>query len=1079
MSDTDDIARERASDPRLSVLLQAPAGSGKTTVLTRRFLRLLAEVDEPEQILAITFTRKAAAEMRERVLKALRSPIPDDAPEAEKLRSAVAAATARSQERGWNLLDNPGRLRIQTIDSFNFWLASQLPLAARVGGTLAVADRPWELYQRAARATLIEGERDPELAADIHLLFERVDNNFMRTQRLLADMLQKRGHWLRFVVQQSPEALRKRIADSLVDIVGDRLREIVPTFPSALRRECERIAQIGPLGEKVEHLENWKRLAGLLLTKEGTVRKIAPRLPDWDTGSREILKGCIELASRTPSVQDVLRDLALLPSPSLADADAKAIEALSRILHKAAGYLQLEFAATGRVDHTYVAGAAREALTDAGLPTDLALRSGLALRHILVDEFQDTSLAQFDLLEALTVGWEEGDGRTLFVVGDPMQSIYQFREAEVGLFLRARDRGIGNVRLEPLKLVRNFRSVPSLIDEINSIFLRLFPEHDDLRASAVAFTPSVAARDTVQERPLEVSLFGAEDRAEEAAAIAQRVVELRQLNPAATIAVLVAARTHAPPVMSALIDGGVPVVGVDLVPLGELPVIRDLAALVRALHHLGDRISWLTILRAPWCGLTLASLTALSRGDSFVWEAMWDEERILACADQDRERLARVRGVLDAALSTRGQTSLAEWIETTWIRLGAPDAYSPDDLLEARTFFRMLGERTASGEWKGPEDLDALVADLYAEPRSSDPNPVQVMTIHRAKGLEFDHVFLPALDRDRNKGPEPLLRWLDLPRASDGSDLIMAPMPAVGADNGDQLNAYLKRLMNEREAHEQVRLLYVAATRARQSLHLSAAPKPRPDGSIVPRTGTLLSYLWPALGEAFIASAKGSTLSLPLKRVSHPLRRLRGGWVPNVVPRAPEYEHLPLAHQSLEPIEFSWVGETARHIGTVVHRALERFGKAAELPRPEDIAAQRETFAHQLRRLGVPGRDIEEAAGFVVDALSRTVVDRLGRWIFSPDHRDASSELALTGLANGVLTNVVIDRSFIDAEGNRWLIDFKTSRHEGGALDEFIKREMERYHAQLSRYVELARNLGPEPVRAALYFPFLGILREL
>ncbi|HEY8509359.1 MAG TPA: UvrD-helicase domain-containing protein, partial [Steroidobacteraceae bacterium] len=270
MSDTDDIARERATDPRLSVLLQAPAGSGKTTVLTRRFLRLLAEVDEPEQILAITFTRKAAAEMRERVLKALRGPIPDDAPEAEKLRAAVAAVTARSWERGWNLLDNPGRLRIQTIDSFNFWLASQLPLAARVGGTLAVADRPWELYQRAARATLIEGERDPELAADIHLLFERVDNNFMRTQRLLADMLQKRGHWLRFVVQQSPEALRKRIADSLVDIVGDRLREIVPTFPSALRRECERITQIGPLGEKAEHLEHWQRLAGLLLTKEGT-----------------------------------------------------------------------------------------------------------------------------------------------------------------------------------------------------------------------------------------------------------------------------------------------------------------------------------------------------------------------------------------------------------------------------------------------------------------------------------------------------------------------------------------------------------------------------------------------------------------------------------------------------------------------------------------------------------------------------------------------------------------------------------------------------------------------------------------
>src|SRR5262249_28582051 len=147
-----------------------------------------------------------------------------------------------------------------------------------------------------------------------------------------------------------------------------------------------------------------------------------------------------------------------------------AIEALSRVLRAAAVQLQAEFAAVGRVDHTYVAGAAREALMDGGLPTDLALRAGLSLRHILVDEFQDTSLAQFDLLEFLTASWEEGDGRTLFVVGDPMQSIYQFREAEVGLFLRARDHGIGNVRLEPMQLTRNFRSTPSLIVWTNDTF---------------------------------------------------------------------------------------------------------------------------------------------------------------------------------------------------------------------------------------------------------------------------------------------------------------------------------------------------------------------------------------------------------------------------------------------------------------------------------------------------------------------------------------------------------------------------------------------------------------------------------
>jgi ATP-dependent exoDNAse (exonuclease V) beta subunit len=122
-----------------------------------------------------------------------------------------------------------------------------------------------------------------------------------------------------------------------------------------------------------------------------------------------------------------------------------------------------------QVDYAYVAAAARQALSEQGEPSDFALRAGGALRHILVDEFQDTSFEQFELLRALTAGWERGDGRTLFIVGDPMQSIYQFREAEVGLFLRARDHGVGEIKLEALQLRRNFRSSAPLIAWINAL----------------------------------------------------------------------------------------------------------------------------------------------------------------------------------------------------------------------------------------------------------------------------------------------------------------------------------------------------------------------------------------------------------------------------------------------------------------------------------------------------------------------------------------------------------------------------------------------------------------------------------
>jgi hypothetical protein len=173
------------------------------------------------------------------------------------------------------------------------------------------------------------------------------------------------------------------------------------------------------------------------------------------------------------------------------------------------------------------------------------------------------------------------------------------------------------------------------------------------------------------------------------------------------------------------------------------------------------------------------------------------------------------------------------------------------------------------------------------------------------------------------------------------------------------------------------------------------------------------------------------------------------------------------------------VQETSRHIGTVVHRSLERFGLEGELPTADVVRDRAEEMAHQLRRLGVPASDLERAVRTVIQALVRTLDDRNGRWVFSSAHREARSELALTGVADSQLASIVIDRTFIDAEGVRWVIDFKTSRHEGADLAEFLDRELDRYRNQLERNIALARRLGPEPVKAALYFPLMGELREL
>jgi ATP-dependent exoDNAse (exonuclease V) beta subunit len=244
----DDAARVQACAPSVSILLEAPAGSGKTAVLTQRFLRLLCTVEDPGEILAITFTRKAAAEMRARVTRALRGEVAAGDPAAAQLRALAEGALAHAAQRGWKLEAEPHSLRIQTIDSFNYWLASQLPVASRAGAALKVTESARELYERAARRTLVGAEADPALAPHAQLLFERLDNHWMNLERLIAQMLAERGHWLRFVAREEPQALCQRVNESLAALTRARLRELRALVPQGLRQLAQGLPGCGPLG---------------------------------------------------------------------------------------------------------------------------------------------------------------------------------------------------------------------------------------------------------------------------------------------------------------------------------------------------------------------------------------------------------------------------------------------------------------------------------------------------------------------------------------------------------------------------------------------------------------------------------------------------------------------------------------------------------------------------------------------------------------------------------------------------------------------------------------------------------------
>ena len=1093
----DQDARLRAVDPARSVILQAPAGSGKTTVLIERLLVLLAQAESPEEILAITFTRKAAAEMALRVaqiLKAHAEPAHDA--RAQHLQRLAQAVRARSQARGWRLVENPGRLRIQTLDSLNRALAMQMPLAARGTGSLSVLPQPGGAYLSAARRTLLDAQSDETRRADVQLLFERMENDFARCEALIAGMLEKRTHWLPYLVGDAALHLAARVQESLESVVRARLawaRQLIsPTLlqegmsvGAATARHFE--ARHSPPGPWCEFsaaaqplpvtARQWQALATQALTKQGSWRRrlsVQEGFPPEDTAlKRRATEWLAELA-RQRGALELLNEIQLLPDPQLSADETRMLGVLARLLGLAVAELELVFNELGRVDYPAVAAAARAALGSMDDPTDLALRLDNRIRHILVDEFQDTSLEQTRLLTLLTAGWEAGDGRTLFLVGDPMQSIYGFREAEVGMFLSARGAGIGSVALEPLTLRRNFRSAREVVQWNNAVFAGCFPEVDDPRTSAVAYEHSVASRAGAEAGGVHLHRVRPGDLGGEARAIARIVADLRAAQPECTIAVLVSARSHAGPIVAALQAQRLAVAGVDLVPLAQLSIVRDLTALTQGLDHLGDRTAWLAILRAPWCGLTLKQISHLAgtqRGAP-LWERLCDPQIQSALEPQAQARVQRLQRILAAGFEESAQTygsgreSLARRVEAAWLRLAGPAACAQQaDLAHARAFFDALGQWSQEPDWTGPQELPQRLTRLFATHGAATGPVVQIMTIHHAKGLEFDHVILPGLGRPRRHPDRTLLQWLDLPRDTSGSDLLMVAVPPAAASGPTALGRYVSRLQEQRERNEATRLLYVAATRARQRLHLfgqledARAEKTDP----APRAGTLLERLWPAIRADFPTQPEvlPDTAQTEPQAAAHStaaLERLRADWHLPALPAAPRPIALPIASYEAAPVDIA--ADPVDRAVCEILRSLARRGRLPVL----DATMLVELMTARLQRLGCAPEMLPSAIAAGVELLQACLDEARLKWIFASlaaPQAQAEAPLALTGMFAGRLTSIRADISFTDPAGTRWLIDIAPRAQD---LEEA-------FAVRLARHLHLAQALEPTPVRAAIYLP--------
>ncbi len=1073
----DQRERDRALQAGRSFIVQAPAGSGKTELLTRRFLRLLAGVERPEQVLAITFTRKATQEMRERIVGRLEQAAGKVVPGSAYERAVAAeaeAVLARDRALNWRLISNPGRLQILTIDSLCARLSAGSPQLGRGLAGMSVVEDAAALYGLAANRLLqdlgwVEGEA--EASAALVRVLTHLQGDSARFARLLADMLGCRDHWLD-QVSDTPgrrNAAMRGVQELELDYLTSRLgqeplRELIDaltglaahaeqppseTLGEALR-EC--VSEQASVAERVHSLSV---VLTRVATREGQplkARSINRRFFAGTHPQRSVWIGNVRAVlarwAHDPSSKAAFARFVACPPRAVSDADQAVLSDLQTLLKFAVAELRVLFAEQGLCDFQHVAELALDALGDADRPGDALLAADLRLSHILVDEFQDTSRMQYQLLERLVAGWQPGDGRSLFLVGDPMQSIYRFRQAEVGLFARAVATGrVGPVAVERLQLGTNFRCSPELVAWINGQFEPIFDRADGPCVTQVGyarFRPARTGPGRVIATPWPESLG---DDAE-AEAVAERAADRLGAMAEGDIAILARTRAQLAPIATALSRAGIGFEAVEVEHLGDRPVVRDLLAFTRAIVHPADRVAWLALLRAPWCGLDVSQLHAVAGADAQVdiLARLQDSAVAARLPDDCRQRVERLAETMVAVSEARGNWPLHRLVEAAWVGCGGPYAVtSQDELQQAGDFFALL----ATTEAERPDDvLDALqtrLASLYAAARGAR---VKLMTVHKAKGLEFAVVVLPGLHRTARGRGRPLVRFHSGMGEAGGAPL-MAPFPRSDGDEST-LYDYLGQLENEQEAAEMRRVLYVACTRAKRELHLfgavrlPAADTPRQP---VPPVGSFMELLWPCF-PPLIKGCPGS------------LRQAASDAEPRLLPQlvlreVPAPVAMPICPGPGEGAMLRIPERDATALGEALHFWLQCLHEYPERRWSADWFRRHcAAVDASLLRAGATEEGLTVLRESLVAMVARALESAELRAMWSPRGKRASwAELPLYRREGVQLRRYVLDRLFVDADGAWVIVDYKTGRS-----DEASEQAWSR---QLQGYAELVAELAP------------------
>jgi ATP-dependent helicase/nuclease subunit A len=851
--DPDAAARAFAADPRNNVVLEASAGTGKTSVLVARYVNLLRAGIDPANILAITFTRKAAAEMRERIVRELR----------------VAGERSALDRRRWlELRDRLGDIAISTIDAFCLSLLREFPLEADVDPAFDLANETEvprlvaSSLDRTLRILVGQARSDTDIALVLAQL------GISRTREGLATLLDRRlVAWdalNRFLARGPRDLTSSAICGAATDAlrgtleaIPDGLERFLADGPAAhpryalFIRDARRLGQLRDAPDRTIRAV-LERVSGHFLTNEGKARKGTTIHPYNTTHypSRDAMRRHRDAVMETaPAIESAMfafnRDLNVVLARGVRRMFAVALEQYRRALDE-----------RSVLDFSDVLQKAVELLRRMDEFSQSRFRLESRYHHVLVDEFQDTSRAQWELVSLLVQAWGEGLGvatnPSIFVVGDRKQSIYRFRDAEVGVLEQAA-RFIDGIRPDGRSrrsIARSFRAVPDLLHFVNDLFTEMSQPvgapgeftYDERDRFPVGETP--VANEGMREPTLGLAVA---DTPEECAAAVAEEVEIilrsaivrdkstgtpRQAR-AGDIGILFRSRSSHREFEHALNLRGIPTYVYKGLGFFDADEIKDVIALIRYLADPSSSLRAAALMRSRLVRLSDGALTRLAPALASVLTADEVPPAWTDLDEEDRRVLEQVRPAVRRWLDDVDRIPPAELLDRIVGETGyAFELRGPrrrqawENLKKIRSLVRRIQNSGYATIPRVAEHLMSLTGGDESNAVVEALDSVNLMTVHAAKGLEFPIVFLVNVAKGASGPPKPV-------RVS--VDLREEPSVSVGPFISDTDEAE-----RERERHETRRLLYVAVTRARDRLYLSSTLK---EGTLVPGRGSLAEVL--------------------------------------------------------------------------------------------------------------------------------------------------------------------------------------------------------------------------------------------